>query len=166
MKVGGVGRTVRLLRYAALEDEVSAAFDAAASDESAVADFTAVVAEFGRMTSSDDPKDGAKYAARASGARVRDGSKTAAKLETRMRRRAERMALDVARHQELLDNRELRQARSLTRRWFVLGRALDAAMSDDPENAAALRAAIEGYITRPDELALLGWAREPDIPQS
>lgn len=118
------------------------------------------------MTSSDDPKDGAKCAARASGARVRDGSKTAAKLETRMRRRAERMALDVARHQELLDNRELRQARSLTRRWFVLGRALDAAMSDDPENAAALRAAIEGYITRPDELALLGWAREPDIPQS
>lgn len=88
---------------------------------------------------------------------ARDGSKTAAKLETRMRRRAERLALDQVRHQELIDNRELRQARALSRRWFVLGRALDAAMAASPQQAAALRAVLEAYVTRPDELALLGW---------
>lgn len=154
-----MGRGMNALRYAALEGEMSAG--PGALDETCDADFEAVVAEFGRMTADDDTKTDAQRATRA-----RDGSKTAAKLEARMRRRAERMALDAARHQELMDNRELRQARSLTRRWFVLGRALDTALANNPEQWALVRALIEPHITRPDERALLGWAREPDVSQS
>lgn len=187
-----MGRGMNALRYAALEGEVSAGPDA--PGETCEADFEAVVAEFGRMTADDERKRISHSATRADAngahdsasdsaaiepsseprdeqragprARPRDGSKTAAKLEARMRRRAERMALDAARHQELMDNRELRQARSLTRRWFVLGRAIDAALAHDPDKAALLRAWIEPHITRPDERALLGWAREPDVSQS
>lgn len=155
-------RPVSALRYAALEGEQSAGPGAIdALGEGAIADFGAVCAEIVRMTSNDGagPHHGAPK-------RKRDGSKTAAKLEDRMRRRAERLALDAVRHQELIDNRELRQARSLSRRWFVLGRALDAAMVNDEKFATALRAALSPLITRPDERALLGWASPEDVPGS
>lgn len=89
----------------------------------------------------------------------RDGSKTAAKLEARIARRAERLALDQLRHQELLDNQESRKARSLSRRWFVLGRALDAALRADPSLEPIVRAALLPHLQRPDERALVGWTR-------
>jgi hypothetical protein len=168
-----MGRPFAALRYAALEGELTAGGRAeCARRDDAVFDFGAGVAEAIRMMTDDESGANANAApdgVSANDARVvetpasknrrgaRDGSKTAAKLETRMRRRAERLALDQVRHQELMDNRELRQARALSRRWFVLGRALDAAMGASPEQAAALRAAVEAYVTRPDELALLGW---------
>lgn len=150
-------RAVRALRYAALEGELATSFrvDLARDDGSSGA-FEAVVAEIVRMTNNEGT--GPPRAPK----RVRDGSKTAARLEDRMRRRAERMALDAVRHQELIDNRELRQARSLSRRWFVLGRAFDAALASDEKNAAALRAAIAPFVTRPDERALLGWGEEEE----
>ncbi|KAF0183366.1 MAG: hypothetical protein FD160_985 [Caulobacteraceae bacterium] len=157
-----MGRPVSALRYAALEGEQSAGLSALhALGEGSDADFEAVCAEIVRMTSDEGPgpqRGGAK--------RARDGSRTAAKLEDRMRRRAERLALDAVRHKELIDNRELRQARSLSRRWFVLGRALEAAMADDEKFAAALRAALSPHITRPDERALLGWSQTGDVPGS
>ena len=156
-----MGRPLSALRYAALEGEQSAGFGAHALGKESDADFEAVVAETLRMTS--DEGAGPQRAARK---HARDGSKTAAKLEDRMRRRAERLALDAVRHQELIDNRELRQARSLSRRWFVLGRALDAAMTHDANSAAALRAAIDPFVTRPDERALLGWPHKDDVPGS
>ena len=78
-----MGRGMNALRYAALEGEMSAG--PGALDETCDADFEAVVAEFGRMTTDDDTKTIAQRATRA-----RDGSKTAAKLEARMRRRAPR----------------------------------------------------------------------------
>ncbi len=161
-----MGRSVGALRYAALEGEQSAGFSTlAVLGEGSFADFEAVCAETLRMTSNEGAgAAGARGSARRKA--PRDGSKTAAKLEARMQRRAERMALDAVRHQELLDNRELRQARSLSRRWFVLGRALHAAMEADPDAATALRAAIEPFIARPDERALLGWASNDDIPEA
>lgn len=168
-----MGRPFAALRYAALEGELTADGRAEwARSDNAVFDFGAGVAETIRMMTDDDgtarargatdaapsPADNENNASDQTPRRAaRDGSKTAAKLETRMRRRAERLALDQVRHQELMDNRELRQARALSRRWFVLGRALDAAMAASPEQAAALRAVLEAYVTRPDELALLGW---------
>jgi len=161
---------MRLLRYAALEGELSAGLGISTEVQGEGSDgsFEAVVAELLHMT--DDEGEGVRKpdtrreAARTKSAR--DGSKSVAKLETRMTRRAERMALDAVRHRELLDNRELRQARSLTRRWFVLGRALHAAMQADALQAAALRAAIEPFVFREDERALLGWEPKPAISES
>ena len=157
-----MGRSTSALRYAALEGEQSAGLsDQFALGEGSDADFEAACAEIKRMTSNEGAGPG-----RDAPRRARDGSKTAAKLEDRMRLRAERLALDTVRHQEIMDNRELRQARSLSRRWFVLGRALDAAMAEDAQFAAALRAALSPHVTRPDERALLGWSQTGDVPGS
>lgn len=175
-----MGRVVQALRYAALEGELTAEVTAdVLSQEDAVFAFRAGVTETIRM-SDDETEPLGEGRAASNDARAlhpandagppaptkatRDGSKSAAKLEARMRRRAERLALDAVRHQELVDNRELRKARSLSRRWFVLGRALDAAMAENAEFAAALRAALDRYVARPDERALLGWAEAPETP--
>lgn len=160
-----MGRPLRALRYAALDDALmmeSGADEAWSVGHAGV--FGAGVAECLRMSDEQDETaldlqaaERRGEAARAPRGARRDGSKTAAKLETRIKRRAERLALDQLRHQELLDNQQQRQARTLSRRWFVLGRALDAHWQANPEAIAALRAALRPHILRADELALLGW---------
>lgn len=160
-----MGRPVRALRYAALDEELTAETGLErAWSRGGGSVFGAGVAECLRMSDEHD-EAGPRFGDDASGGGAgrapqgarRDGAKTAAKLETRIKRRAERLALDQLRHQELLDNQQQRQARALSRRWFVLGRALDAAMAADPTLVATVRAALTPHLTRTDERTLIGW---------
>jgi hypothetical protein len=89
-----------------------------------------------------------------------DGTKSLARLEARMAARAMRAelrdAMDLLRQQDLLENIDRRRARTRQRRWFVLGRALDAAMANDAGLGAAIMAALDTQLSRRDERALMG----------
>lgn len=94
-----------------------------------------------------------------------DGSKSLARLEARMARRADRTALrdalDLIRQQELLENIETRRARTRQRRWYVLGRALEELMEGDATLRATVMSALDAHLQRREERQLFGLELNP-----
>jgi len=92
--------------------------------------------------------------------RARDGSGSLLRLEQRMRARARRTqlreALDLARQDELLDAITHRHARRRQRRWYVLGRTLDALIEADTPLRMRLMALLDEHLVRTDERRLFG----------
>lgn len=133
------------LRYAELEASTSAMCSARSA--------RACAGAASCVTQSNPKKDTAAH---------RNGEKTLARLEARMAARATRAAmrdaLDLLRQQELRDNIERRAVRTQQRRWFVLGRALDAAIARDLDLRQRVMAACDGHLTREDERRLLNLA--------
>jgi hypothetical protein len=158
-----MGRPGGLLRYANLESASSAADGpryARARDEVVDAHFSAALAERQSMAE-DETGEGARRPGRQRGD-PGDGSKSLARVEERMARRADRTALrdalDLIRQQELLENIEARRARTRQRRWYVIGRALDELMEADAALRDAVMAALDRHLVRRDERQLLGLA--------
>lgn len=82
-------------------------------------------------------------------------------MAARAERASLRDALDLIRQQELLENIEMRRARTRQRRWYVIGRALDALMETDPALRRTLLELLDGHLTRRDERQLLGLPEHP-----
>lgn len=175
-----MGRPGGQLRYAELEPILSAeesAREACARGDVVDARFGAVRAEQQDMADEEDRRDGAGSESRGGEGQTRaprgrrrgdpgDGTKTLARIEERMATRADRTALrdalDLIRQQELLENIEMRRARTRQRRWYVIGRALDELMETDAALRAAVMAALDGHLARRDERQLLGLATSPN----
>lgn len=168
-----MGRPGGLQRYAGLDLALSAderAHDACARGEVLEACFGAARAERQNMASEDGagegpPRSGGRRAGRPRGD-PGDGTKSLARIEERMVKRADRTALrdalDLIRQQELLENIEARRARTRQRRWYVIGRALDELMEKDAALRAAILAALDRHLTRRDERQLVGLAIHPN----
>lgn len=83
-----------------------------------------------------------EMATSSNGAKRRDGARsmiaTAQRIAARDARRAERTAMDLQRLEDLQQRYSQRRALALRRKWFVIGRVIEAAMQED----ATLRAAV------------------------
>jgi hypothetical protein len=164
-----MGRPGGLLRYADLDPVSSAsgrARDARAFGDVVDAEFRTAAAGLDDMADGNGAGEGGpNERARRAGRRPGDpgdGTKTLARIEKRMASRADRTALrdalDLIRQEELLENIEMRRARSRQRRWYVIGRALDELMETDAALRAAVLAALDRHLKRRDERQLLGLA--------
>lgn len=151
-----MGRPGGLQRYAGLDDK---RFSSASAEEFCPRDDTHDAVAW--ADARDTTEDSARRRGRPKGD-PGDGTKSLARLETRMAARAMRAelrdAMDLLRQQELLENIDRRRARTRQRRWFVLGRALDEAMDIDPKLRAAILAALDAQLCRRDERVLMGLA--------
>lgn len=155
-----MGRPGGLQRYAGLDSALSAdagARETCARGEVLEACFGAARAEQQNMADEDGagegrpPRNNGRRAGRPRGD-PGDGTKSLARIEERMVKRADRTALrdalDLIRQQELLENIEARRARTRQRRWYVVGRALDdgrhavLGMSRDLDPDTAVRALV------------------------
>lgn len=163
-----MGRPGGSLRYADLEIASPAAErprHTRAQDDVVEARFKAKLAERQSMAS-DEAGEGRRGAATPRPGRQRgdpgDGTKSLARIEARMAKRADRTALrdalDLIRQQELLENIEARRARTRQRRWYVIGRALDDLMAADTALRDAVMQALDRHLVRRDERQLLGLA--------
>ncbi len=158
-----MGRPGGLLRYADL-DPVSSATERA-RDASALGSVVeprvgAVRARRQEMASDEEPGEGrARRPGRPRGD-PGDGSKSLSRIENRMAKRADRAALrdalDLIRQQELLENMEMRRARTRQRRWYVLGRAIDELMETDGELRTSVMRLLDQHLRRRDERQLIG----------
>lgn len=90
----------------------------------------------------------------------RDGQRSMERVASRIRKRYDKAlsqnAIDFVILEDLKDRAVQREALSLRRRWFVIGRALDAAMADDPALAGAIETILQAAELRQDERRLLG----------
>lgn len=168
-----MGRPGGLQRYAGLDSALSAeasARKACARGDVLEACFGAARVEQQNMADEDGagegrpPRNNGRRAGRPRGD-PGDGTKSLARIEERMVKRADRTALrdalDLIRQQELLENIEARRARTRQRRWYVIGRALDELMEKDAALRAAVLAALDRHLTRRDERQLVGLAIHP-----
>lgn len=82
--------------------------------------------------------------------------RTAERIAARDAATARRNALDWQRIEDLRARQEQRQALALKRRWLVLGRLIDDAMTGDANFRAAVLAMLRTAATRRDDRAALG----------
>ncbi|MBN8605727.1 MAG: hypothetical protein J0L81_02310 [Caulobacterales bacterium] len=168
-----MGRPGGLQRYAGLDPAPSAdasAPNARVRGEVLEACFGAARVEQQNMADEDGAGEGPPRSNGRRAGRPRgdpgDGTKSLARIEERMVKRADRTALrdalDLIRQQELLENIEARRARTRQRRWYVIGRALDELMEKDAALRAAVLAALDRHLTRRDERQLVGLAIHPN----
>lgn len=115
-----------------------------------------------RVRAGEATKNAAQKATQGNGRKEeRDGSRSLLRLEQRMRARRRsaelREALDLVRQDELLDGIARRHARRRQRRWYVLGRTLDALMEEDTALRMRLLVLLDEHLVRDDERALFAF---------
>jgi hypothetical protein len=138
-------RSARMLAYAELDIATSA--HTRARDRRAHAEAMLEARRGDQKTTGEGAESGVKTLARIE-----------QRLQARLTRTQMRNALDLIRQQELLENMERRRARTQQRRWFVIGRAIDALMQEDAAFDAQITALLDRHLIRASERKLLDLA--------